>query len=497
MLPISVSGKGHLEKLGSDFADSAVRNALGYNTSISEPSSRPILILVALVFVLKTATLVFLYWRAPQFFDLVGDMSDYDLLADAVLQGGYAETPSMALIRAPGYPIALAGVRAVLGKHALVVPIVHAGLSAVMMYWVFRVTLLLAGERYAYLAAAIQATDSVSFYYVSTGLTETLFAFLLTAFVYLLAVTIGRIRSAIAVRDWLWPAALAGIVLTAALLVRHAVYFYPFLIVVLIAAAAFLGWLPKVRAVVVVALILLPFAGTVLAWRAYNFEHYGVNEIRLYGTHLYYWRAPSIVARRDGISRNEAFRRLSSIVPAEVRHDHLAAEEYYRKYYWDLVRENPFAALEDAVKGSIKVLLAPGQGPLQTLFQDRFGEKTGGLDFIGLDAFKGNPSLLQEWIPRVPGYFALLAFAMAYTFVVAGLALASVFALRKMKSEERMLYGLLAMTASYIILIAASTMLDSRFRVPAAPMLSVLAAVGMQTLVGFLPPGFRGQASKS
>lgn len=471
---------------------------MGPNTSISEPSSRPILVLVALVFVLKTATLVLLYWRAPQFFDLLGDSHDYDLLADAVQQGSYAESPAMGLIRAPGYPIALAGIRAVLGKHALVVPILHACLSAIMMYWVYRLAWLLAGQRYAYLAAAIQATDVVSFYYLSTVLTETLFAFLLAAFTYLLAVTIARIRAAAPTRDWLWRAALAGIVLSAALLVRHAAYYLPFLITVLLAIAAFLAWLPKARAAVLAALILVPFAGTVVAWRAYNFEHYGVNEIRLYGTHFYYWRAPSIVARRDGISRTEAFRQLDSIVPAKFRSDPLAAEEYYRQYFWDLVREHPFIALEDVLKGSFKVLLAPGQGPLQLFFQDQFGEKTTGLDFIGLDAFNaGNPSLLREWIPRVPGYFALLTFSAVYALLVAALASASVFSVRKMKTEERMLYGLLAVTAAYIILIAASTMLDSRFRVPAMPMLSVLAALGARTLVRSLPPGFPGPARKS
>src|SRR5439155_26398045 len=109
------------------------------------------------------------------------------------------------LLRTPVYPLVLRAIFDVFGRHYVAVVAVNALIGTATVFLTYRLARLLLPDRYALGAALLVAIDPASIVFSNLMLTETLFAFLLTA--TLLLLVLGRQR------EQAWPVVAGGLVL--------------------------------------------------------------------------------------------------------------------------------------------------------------------------------------------------------------------------------------------------------------------------------------------
>lgn len=201
----------------------------------------------------------------------LGDQIEYTATAHNLLDGhGFAMTPGVPTpARAPGYPVFMAGLFAATERSPRAVLVAQAVLSAatcLLLLWLLRETV--ENEEAARVGAWLLAGYPVLIYYSGRLLSETLFTFLVAAAMLLLARHLRRGRPL--------EAALAGLVLGAAALVRPGIVLAPWLILLLM--------LPYGRRK---ALAWLGFAAAfylaLTPWTSRNQELFGVRKLAARG----------------------------------------------------------------------------------------------------------------------------------------------------------------------------------------------------------------------
>lgn len=201
----------------------------------------------------------------------VGDQTEYTAMAGNLLDGhGFALTPGVPTpARAPGYPVFMAAVYAVSGRSPRAVLAAQSALGAatcLLLLWLLRETI--EDEKAALLGAALLAVYPVLIYYCGRLLSETVFTFLVAASMLLLARHLRRGRPL--------EAALAGLVLGAAALVRPGIVLAPWLflgLMLLHGRRRALPWLGFAAA----------FYLTLVPWTMRNQELFGVRNLAARG----------------------------------------------------------------------------------------------------------------------------------------------------------------------------------------------------------------------
>jgi len=164
----------------------------------------------------------------------IGDASDYWALADNLLETGvyggvesyHAGQPGVPdAYLPPMYPLLLAGVTLLVGHSPMAVNVVQAVLGALACIFAFYISVLVyADRRIAWLAFIANAPYPVFLLWVSFHLTETLYAFLLTAMMLCMTLALKRYQKIYAL--------LAGGLFALTMLAREAlVLCLPFLLI--------------------------------------------------------------------------------------------------------------------------------------------------------------------------------------------------------------------------------------------------------------------------
>jgi 4-amino-4-deoxy-L-arabinose transferase-like glycosyltransferase len=195
------------------------------------------------------------------------DEQHYHVLATSMVEGrGMASASGPTSLRPPVYPALVAGLWSVSGSRSLQVVRVFQDLlglaTAVLVYWIGR---RLYDNRTALVAAGITAFYPALVLANSLFLTETVFTFLLTAFVAALIALLQRPRPAVAVS--------AGLLLGLAALTRSIVWPLPLVLV------PFLAWIAPAtfpRRLMCCALLLAAYAAVLLPWAVRNTRLQGV-----------------------------------------------------------------------------------------------------------------------------------------------------------------------------------------------------------------------------
>ncbi|WP_337176801.1 glycosyltransferase family 39 protein [Paludisphaera sp.] len=195
---------------------------------------RPLALAVEGGFLLRVIAADLVQWRVDRAGDgrvcLLPDAEYYWKLAQTIRDGEvfqiveWGDIPHFAL-RTPGYPLFLAGCRAVLGDNPLGARLVQAALGAACVWLVYRLALATLGEdrrRLALVAAAITAVHPYFIVMSALLLSEALFVPLLLAFLWAAAVLWDRDDA----RGVLAPALAAGAAAGAAVLVRPSCVMY-------------------------------------------------------------------------------------------------------------------------------------------------------------------------------------------------------------------------------------------------------------------------------
>ncbi len=155
--------------------------------------------------------------------ELFPDGKEYDALGLSLAEGsGYAQNQSPDTYRPPGYPLFLAAVYALFGHSIAVVKILQSILDAATCVMILLIGERLFTRRVGVIAGAIAAVYPFLIVYTGFVLSETLFVFLSTVFLYALV----RFRED---SSWRWVA-VAGLLLGVMNLTRPATLFLPVLL---------------------------------------------------------------------------------------------------------------------------------------------------------------------------------------------------------------------------------------------------------------------------
>lgn len=174
------------------------------------PTRRHLLIIFLAAILVRVLFVIFYSWTSP---DEVG----YDALARNLLAGNGFSTDEgppyePSLYRTPVYPAFLAAIYMLVGPQAIAVHIGQAFVGSATCCLVYLIARRFWPTPTAFLAALLSALHPFLARYVAVGLTETLYAFLLTSFVYLLT-------KALEGTSWRWAAA-AGLLMGLSILCR-------------------------------------------------------------------------------------------------------------------------------------------------------------------------------------------------------------------------------------------------------------------------------------
>lgn len=393
------------------------------------------------------------------------DALEYQQLAENLVHSGvFSRSPKgpfhAETIRTPGYPLFLAFIYHLFGVHPHLAIVIQIVLSLATIYCVYRITALLFHERAGVLAAALMALDPVSIFYSQQLMTETLFAFCLTvsAFFFVKALKVER-----GYADYAW----GSFFLATATYTRPVSYYLGMIIPLFL----FSYWLfagDRKKAVKTFLLVLIIQAICVGGWQVRNYMQSGSAEFSyIKNVQLFYERAAGVVAIRDGISIEEARKKLlsrfyNSLPPEAGEWTPTQLADKQASLAIEIIKAHPFIYLGVAVRGAAALMAGPSN--MAPLF---------GLDNIALRS-----AVLSFDFSRFPPvvWLAVLP-AWAYGLGVLVVLYAGIFRFVRQHVWKVEVLFLLLVTA-YLIIVSSGPEAYSRYRTPIIPILCVLSSAG-------------------
>jgi hypothetical protein len=402
------------------------------------------------------------------------------LLAHGVFSLNTAPPFNPEIIRTPGYPVFLTGILFWCGGSACLAPIVivQAVLGALIAPGVLMLGTRVVDERTGRLAAVLYAVAPVPAIMNGFVQSETLFSALL----------VGGLLVLVARRE-VWAAAVTGVIMGAAALVRPIGLW----VVPLVAVAPLLdgrlqgNWRRSLALVVGAALITLP-------WMARNANLYGRFKLStIDDINLYYYNVAGTEARRLGIPVDEARDRMAAQLTEWPQEGFEEPNERAGAFARHLIWEHPlwfaWGNALDALNG-----FRPGFSFMFFLFGD--GDTTGSFS----EAMMQND--LAILLTQQPLIVAVALYMTAFLALLIVFGALGIVGLLWERSWRALL--LLAAVPAWLLYMPGLAS-NARFRAPVAPLLVILAAwgiVGMalphfQNLVAALEAKRRGQPSSS
>jgi hypothetical protein len=411
---------------------------------------------------------------------LQGDSREYHDSARALLEtGSFAVSPELLLpqtFRTPGYPSFLAVVYGVAGERPAAALLAQLVLSVATLALVYLLVRRLWGARVALAATVLLALDAGALLLSLVLLTETLFTLLLVAALACGVAVLTRPER----RRW---AVGMGIALAACALVRPVAYY-------LVAPVALglavhgrrAGWGARGTARVL-ALLLVPYCAAVGGWRYRNYRVTGSPAFtRVDATVLLFYRGAAIVARRDGITMDEARARLRAEFGGAPG-DPVAAGDpaRWRREGIELIRRNPGIYARIVASGVLQSLLRPAGVAVGSAVAP---ERAWTQEVRRAGPLGGVAARLVRRGPLYSATFVLDALLVAVTTAAAAYAVGRLAAAGRLSVVDVFLLGVVL----YLLLVQAGATSDARGRVPIEPVLALYAARGLVDLGARLRP---------
>jgi len=396
------------------------------------------------------------------------DSSSYLFLTERLLNGEGLHGDGSSFIdltRTPGYPLFLWVVFSIAGGHdfALVVflQLLMGGLIALALYWI--------GDRFfnraiGFTAAVIYLLTPNAALWAMALLTDVPFTFLLTLSLVPAGLYIARSQ--------VWPLVVAGMLLGCAALVRPITTLIVAVWTVLIVLDGFIKRQPWKRTVLHAGIFLLSAGLFIGAWILRNVLVWDRAMLSSISTwNLGHYMAPAALARAEGISIEAA----RELIPTTR-----IPQPGERERYIAILLEHPWDFIVTHFQG-VRIIFTEAGRPN---FAHLLGVSSIGSGVVAaikaLD-FRGAIRLFFEAFqdPALRIVYPALAFSLA----IQGLSyvLSVVGVVRSVWKPDRRTMGLIIVLlfTAVLLLFSPGVVGNSRFRVPAEPILALLTAVGL------------------
>jgi len=396
--------------------------------------------------------------------DSPGYLAPARALVDA---GRFTVTPTDPIpmfIRTPGYPVFLASILWLIDSRWAISPIQAfaslLGVAAVV--WVGR---RLIGPSAGLVAGAIVVLDPLQFVASGTLLTEGLAALVMSATVAVGAVVFALRSPAQVPRAAVFA---LGALAAAATMVRPTFWFYPAVIVILLAVR--LHRLPRRALLAQLLVFLLPITLVVGGWQLRNHARVDSWQVSAVPSiNLYCDNAAEVTADVSGASLESVMDRFGCPVEEDLDTD---CERQAGWACWVPDPDAPGQGFDDLGREARQILL---DHPVQTgrvLGEGLVREIAGpGTDTVASYLGVG---------PSLP----LTAVLFAWNAVLWGFA--ALGAATGLRSSHRAFWAFVVATIGYVILVSAGAAAYARLRTPIVPMVALLTALGVKVCVSRL-----------
>jgi hypothetical protein len=393
---------------------------------------------------------------------------------ELLFHGRFYANGAPELFRTPGYPaLLIPGI--FLGNVELVTIAIQIVLGCLTTYLVFRISLLLFKNiKAALFSAFLFAIEPVSIIYASKLLSETLFTFLNTLFLFFMARYLehAQLRKII----------FASAVLSATVYVKPINYFLPFLatLILIIWALNQRGF----RTRFIAHSFLFLFSSVVLLgiWQVRNFVTIGYSGFSTVSdVSLYCYQGASLLAVEAGVPFNEMHQKMGctdgSIYlqkhPEQQDWDQKKTYEYMRREGFRIIMAHPVDYTITYVKGIVRTLIDPGSTEYLIFF--KLYPKAGALLSEILD--KGFIKVIQNVINTKSLVFigSIVIFGI---FLLVSLICAAI-SLCDKEFSYSFLTVFILFIMGYSLLLSGGPVGYHRFRLPVMPLISVFSGYGL------------------
>lgn len=361
--------------------------------------------------------------------------------------------------RTPGYPAFLGAILWVTNSRWAISPI-QAAFSLLTVGLTVHVGRRIIGLTPGLVAGAVLVLGPLQFAASGTILTESL-----TSFVLIATVAIGIVVFARRPKDVPPLVTLAlGASIAIATMVRPTMWFFP--VVVLVLLAIRFRSVPRRTLLTHLLLFVLPIVVVVGGWQARN--HSAVNSGQLSGAsgHLMYcYDAAAVQAVVAGSTISAARRQLGCPIrhvnpqgpctPAvgcrvpDATANGQGFDEWTHKAL-DILSEHPVQTVRVFAEGAVREIAGPGTDEVRR--------------FLHIDASVPLTAALFLW--------NLVLWVLAAVGAVVGL-----------RSKRRAFWVFVIATIGYVLVVSAGAQAYARFRTPLIPLLALLAALGLRSIV--------------
>jgi hypothetical protein len=385
------------------------------------------------------------------------------------------------IFRTPGYPLLLIP-GLLLNRLELVTISLQIMLGCLTTYMVYRTAqLLFECEKVAIIAATLYAIEPVSIIYTSKLGTETLFAALGMVWLYFLL----KYLKGCLLRDLL----ISGTVLAASVYVRPLGYFLPLIAATGLSAWALVGGQKnKQRLAIHIVLFIIVSMCPILIWQERNLAETGYPGFSGVPTEdLYFYWAAAVLADRQHVPYFEMQRRLGFL------DERIYLERHPEQKTWPLAqrlgymnREGKHILLSDPwtfarmhLKGTVRVIFDPGATELLKLLE--LYPKEGGAGLMVQLVDSGPLRTIAAAMTQRPLLFwsnvLLIPLELAY-LLCASMVLFS----RRLMREPAVVAAVLTIVYYVGITGGPAPGAFCRFRLPAMPIICVMAGYGLYSV---------------
>jgi hypothetical protein len=201
---------------------------------------------------------------------------------------------------------------------------------------------------------------------------------------------------------------------------------------------------------------------------------------------LLYYRGADIVARRDGLTLEQARDSISATLPDTTGWSAAAIYDLYAREGAALVKRHPWLFVQGQIYGLLKMMLVPGECSF-VRYLGISPEKVGPIgDLVRMwDArHLAVSGYVRKWLVERPVSFVTFLYALFYLlFLYVGVLAFFVSLGKRCLSERRCVLPVAYLFVGGILLyfpvVSAGPEAYSRFRVPIIPFLALYAGVGI------------------
>ncbi len=411
------------------------------------------------------------YLNNPGHFFLPDTLSYLEPGRHLLLNGSF---PSF--LRTPVYPLFLAAVSIIVSSDPAILALVHIVISLITIVLIYDLSLRMFGLKTALLAMLFMALDITSAISANQILSETLF----TLFLMICIIWLSHFQRKGKVEHTNFTTiALIGIGFSVLTLTRPIAVFL-FIIIA--------GWLyftlKKYKKNLLKIIILFSIFSMLLpvSWIVRNHAHTNVYFLTTVSSkNLYQYRAAWNVSRTSNRLFTDVRAEFKQKAALKKKNENLNDGEIAQ---WEqsegikILKEKPLLTLYQGFQGLIKMYLGISNADINNLYFSRESKQYGINNNAGASVIK----ILRDFkSANVPLWFAgIKIWALGYLVLLYLGVLYSIVKILKKRFtlEQQHLIWLILIVIAYFTFFSAGVETYSRFRVPVAPLLSILGGLG-------------------